>query len=343
MSENTKNYSTLCSKIGFAMLIFYAAFTLSMFGIAFLGSFLEEIAPIFISDVIVESLSAIAYFLSFSGAAFILCRMVKELPTSRRIYTAFKPTFTVVCLIFAIIAVNFTLAYLNNVMISSLSPAYATELESSTDMEGRSVFEIMVFFVISIISTAVVPAICEEYLFRGAILTNLLPYGKATAIFGSAILFGLMHQNPFQLLYTTLMGVVIGYVYVKTKSIWICMIIHFANNLTTVIEEYIPLLTNCEWITILMDFFIMIIGALALLYIVLKRDKEPMPEENGSFGVLYEQGMDVEECELELTQEKKVKHFFSSTVAIFAAISLFSMAQVILSMFDISFSIFSFL
>ena len=36
MSENVKAYSNICSKIGYAMLIFYAFFTLSAFGVAFL-------------------------------------------------------------------------------------------------------------------------------------------------------------------------------------------------------------------------------------------------------------------------------------------------------------------
>lgn len=336
MSENAKNYSALCSKIGFAMLIFYAAFTLSMVGIAFLGAYLEVLISELVANVITEALSAIAYFLSFSGAAFILCRMVRELPDSRKIYTSFKLDFKIVYIVFAIIAVNFTLAYLNNVMISSLSPTFSAELDSSSDMAGKPLSEVLIFFLLSIISTAIVPAICEEYLFRGAILTNLLPYGKTTAILGSAVLFGLMHQNPFQLLYTTLMGVVIGYVYVKTKSIWACMIIHFANNLTTVLEEYLPILTGCDWITVAIDLLIMVIGAISLILIILKRDREPSIEENGSFGSIYERGMDVEECELGLSQGKKIKGFFAVTVIIYAAICLFSMAQSILSMFDIA-------
>lgn len=336
MTENVKNYSAVCSKIGFAMLIFYAAFTLSMVGIAFVGAYLEVFIGELVANVIIEVLSAIAYFLSFSGAAFILCRMVKELPTSRRIYTSFKLDIKIVYIVLAIIAVNFTLAYLNNVMISSLSPTFASSLETSSDMEGKPLSEVSVFFVLSIISTAIVPAICEEYLFRGAILTNLLPYGKTTAILGSAILFGLMHQNPFQLLYTTLMGVVIGYVYVKTKSIWACMIIHFANNLITVLEEYLPILTGCDWITAALDLVVMIVGAISLIIIVLKKDREPSIEENGSFGVVYEQGMDVEEYELGISQGKKVKCFFAVTVIIYAAICLFSMVQSILSIFGIT-------
>ena len=37
-----------------------------------------------------------------------------------------------------------------------------------------------------------VPALCEEFLFRGCILSNLLPYGKTTAILASAVLFSMI-------------------------------------------------------------------------------------------------------------------------------------------------------
>ena len=332
MSENVKTYSNICSRIGYAMLIFYAFFTLSAFGVAFFSAMSESFVGEFTADIIYEILSAIAYFLSFSCAAFILCKMLKDFPTSRPIYKSFKPNKWFWICIVAIIAVNFTIAYLNSLMVSSLSPAFSPNLDSGvSDMKGKPMSEVILFFVLSIISTAVVPAICEEYLFRGAILTNLLPFGKTTAIIGSAFLFGLMHQNPLQILYTTLMGVVIGYVYVKTKSIWACMIIHFANNLVTVLEEYLPILTRVEWIGALLDLIIIVAGAIALLLIVLKKDKEPTPEENGSFGVIYDSGMDYEECELGLTCAQKIRRFFSPAIIIYTAICIFLMAKALLS------------
>jgi hypothetical protein len=79
------------------------------------------------------------------------------------------------------------------------------------------------------------------------------------------------------------MGIVIGYVYVKTKSIWACMIIHFANNFTTVLEEYLPILTGLEWITIALDLLIMLIGVISLMILIFTKDKEQSIEEKGSF------------------------------------------------------------
>lgn len=332
MSSNEETYSTVCSKIGVGMLLFYAFFVLSAVGVEFFSVFSDFFASDFESEVIYEILSAVAYFFSFSGAAYIIRKTVNKLPCSKPIYTSFKFNKWIAYAIVAIIAVNFTLAYVNAVMVSSLSPSFASELDAGgIDMEGRSQSEILVFFAISVFSTAIVPAVCEEYLFRGAVLTNLMPFGKTTAILGSALLFGLMHQNPLQILYTTLMGVVIGFLYVKTKSIWMCMILHFANNFITVLEEYLPLLTKLEWIGDVLDLSVMILGGIALLFIILKKDKEPTIEENGSFGVLYEKGMDFEEYELNVSSAQKVKLFFRPTVIIYTCICVFSMVAALLA------------
>jgi len=82
----------------------------------------------------------------------------------------------------------------------------------------------------------VVPAFVEELLFRGLILENLLPCGKTVAILGSAFLFGMMHQNAEQLLYATGAGVVFGWIYVRTRSIWPCILAHFINNFYSVMQ-----------------------------------------------------------------------------------------------------------
>ena len=50
------------------------------------------------------------------------------------------------------------------------------------------------------------------------------------AIIFSALLFGLIHGNTGQLLYTTIMGLILGYIVVKTNSIKYAVIIHIIQN-----------------------------------------------------------------------------------------------------------------
>ncbi len=63
------------------------------------------------------------------------------------------------------------------------------------------------------------------------------------AILWSAIIFTCFHLNPYQLVYPLVMGCFLGWVYYKTRSVWICIFMHFVNNgfaffiLTTTIEN----------------------------------------------------------------------------------------------------------
>jgi sodium transport system permease protein len=78
---------------------------------------------------------------------------------------------------------------------------------------------------------AVAPAICEELAFRGFILSGLRHLGhKWGAIVLASAFFGLTHGILQQSLAACVVGVVIGYVAVKTGSIFPCMLYHFVHN-----------------------------------------------------------------------------------------------------------------
>jgi membrane protease YdiL (CAAX protease family) len=84
---------------------------------------------------------------------------------------------------------------------------------------------------IGVLSLAVIGPVFEEVLFRGAVMRELLlRYRPATAIFLSAMLFGIIHMNPVQMAGGILIGAVLGWVYWKTRSLIPCMLIHVLNN-----------------------------------------------------------------------------------------------------------------
>ena len=81
---------------------------------------------------------------------------------------------------------------------------------------------------------AVVPAICEEVAFRGYILSGLLR-GNTTrsAIVLSALLFGFMHVllSLFQQFFNAaLLGVVLGYLAVRSGSLLPGIVFHLLHN-----------------------------------------------------------------------------------------------------------------
>ncbi len=88
----------------------------------------------------------------------------------------------------------------------------------------------------SFLVTAIFAPIFEEWMCRGMVLRGLLSKMKpAWAIVISALFFAVIHMNPWQALNAFLMGLVMGYIYYKTGSLWLTMLIHFVNNGTSVV------------------------------------------------------------------------------------------------------------
>lgn len=81
------------------------------------------------------------------------------------------------------------------------------------------------------ILVAILAPLCEEILMRGVILRGLLTsMSPGKAIVWSSFLFALIHLNPWQGVFAFLIGLFLGWMYWKTRSIWPCIFIHFVNN-----------------------------------------------------------------------------------------------------------------
>jgi membrane protease YdiL (CAAX protease family) len=79
---------------------------------------------------------------------------------------------------------------------------------------------------------SVYPALCEELLFRGAILGLLLRGGNTRlAIVGQAAAFAVVHIIPVRLPWTFAMGLILDWVRVRTGSLWPCVALHLLFNL----------------------------------------------------------------------------------------------------------------
>lgn len=82
----------------------------------------------------------------------------------------------------------------------------------------------------SIVMVVIIAPIVEEFLFRKVLLDRVRVYGDKVAILLSGILFGLFHGNIFQVIYATLLGMVLAYVYLKTSRIEYCIGLHMVIN-----------------------------------------------------------------------------------------------------------------
>ena len=92
----------------------------------------------------------------------------------------------------------------------------------------------------SFLTVAIFAPIFEEWLCRGMVLRGLLTKMKpGWAIVVSALFFAVIHANPWQALNAFMIGLVMGYVYYKTGSLILTMIIHFVNNGTSVVLSHL--------------------------------------------------------------------------------------------------------
>lgn len=135
-------------------------------------------------------------------------------------------------------------------------------------------FEMMMNYKIAgFITICVLAPVFEEILFRGILLRGLLQNGisPVVAIALSSILFGAAHMNPWQFLGAGLLGAVFGFVYYRTRALWLCVFLHALNNTVSFVymlkensmEGSLTDTHNYRNITV---FFILAIGCGWLIY-----------------------------------------------------------------------------
>ena len=100
---------------------------------------------------------------------------------------------------------------------------------------------------ISLISVSIFAPLFEEWLCRGLVLRGLLQKMKpGWAIAVSALFFAVLHMNPWQAIPAFLLGLLFGYVYYRTGSLKLTMLMHCVNNTLAVVCSHIPSLAEAE-------------------------------------------------------------------------------------------------
>ena len=131
----------------------------------------------------------------------------------------------------------------------------------------------------------------EEWLCRGMVERGLLGRGVKPfwAIVLSALFFAVIHLNPWQAVPAFLLGCLFGYVYYKTGSLKLTMLMHFTNNTFALIMGHVDSLENAEsWMDVLGPGYWYCFAAAVLLIVLVAMAFARIPLENrkGAFEVL---------------------------------------------------------
>lgn len=111
--------------------------------------------------------------------------------------------------------------------------------------------------VLALLATIVVAPVTEELLCRYGMLNTLLQRKEPVvfAIIAQAVLFGLTHGNLVQIAYAVVIGIGLGYLAYKTKSVTYSIVAHSAFNLTSCIGYLVCKYTgiNAIWISVILS------------------------------------------------------------------------------------------
>lgn len=185
----------------------------------------------FIKHMNIEILNMTWVFFTISFGCMYLIALpvsmicIKKVPIRKSNYKH-KYKISDICKIFVI---SFTLAIIFN-LVSKIITIGLEQLKGDiiknpieNIVSGIGIIDIIVFM-------CIIGPILEEILFRKILLNRLSVYGSKTAVFVTAYAFALVHGNVSQLLYAFFLGLVFGYVALRTGSIKYTIVLHVLIN-----------------------------------------------------------------------------------------------------------------
>ena len=126
-------------------------------------------------------------------------------------------------------------------IIHSIKSAFDS-LNESVEQTYLNLITPVTFYdkILIVIVIALVPAICEEVLFRGLIQRSFeLRLKPVWAALITAVFFGAFHVNPYAFVPLVALGFYFGFAVYKSNSILVSMVLHFTNNFISVILFFI--------------------------------------------------------------------------------------------------------
>lgn len=183
--------------------------------------------------------------------------------------------FGMVCCCVAQVAVS--------LIVAIFQELFHLELKSGEVNDPDSVWAC----IMCMIGLAIIPAICEEFAMRCCSLQLLKKYGKGFGVVAVSIVFGLLHGNVVQFIFAFAIGLVLGFITVRTDSIVPAVFIHALNNGMSVVQLSVKYFAGEKVSTYVVSaiyIFWTIAGIIAGIYLLIK--KELIKKDKSDISVL---------------------------------------------------------
>ena len=162
-----------------------------------------------------------------------------------------------------------------------------------------------------VISVVIAPAFIEEMVFHGIIMQSMRRFGDIFALVSSALIFGIFHLNLMQMPYCFIMGLCIGYLVMRSGSLWVGILIHLFNNGVVVAFEFLsPYMSNKVWYIAnsAYNLVCVILSVIAIIVLLMK----------------YKDMFRFEPSKSVLAPGKKALYFITSPALLFALAAAFA-------------------
>lgn len=172
------------------------------------------------------------YYLIFAALPVFL--LAKRRPG---LYTAYRPNpislfNTISIVVIALLGMFFAndLAILWSIPLQKLG----FDVLSTSLPAANNTFELM----ISVFYVAVLPGVCEEFLFRGAVLSSFEEEGTRRAMIASSLLFMLVHGTIAGAPTQFILGMILAFLVIWTDSIYAGLIYHTVHNTASILLQF---------------------------------------------------------------------------------------------------------
>ena len=226
--ESTKKYFSLFGLSVFVMCA--ASFLVSFVASYALNTFLPHLLES--KDIYAFINIALSIFTLYGVAMPIFLLMTRSLPKIKptKEKMGFLKWLGGFCIAFLAMMTGNYISNMLIIMIETLSGTTTVNPVESAIEQG----------IIPIIYMCVIAPILEELFFRKIVCDRLLPLGEGYAVFVSAVLFGLIHQNFYQFAYAFFVGLIFAFIYVKTGKLIYSTLYHvIINFLGSVVAPFI--------------------------------------------------------------------------------------------------------
>ncbi|MDP4197491.1 MAG: CPBP family intramembrane metalloprotease [Bacteroidota bacterium] len=203
-------------------------------------NFFKAVTLLVVLFLLVASLDLLFYFpakllhlSSFNplvSNALALLILIFVIKPKARLYKDYFNAKIPIQLYFFIVLISILLMIITLPLISMLPVIYDTK----SDLKGTNTSFLIIY------GSLIIP-ILEEIFFRGIILDDFLRiYSFKKAIIYSSLLFAVVHINPAMIVSAFLGGLIMGWLYYKTKTLIPCILLHATTNaLYGIINNYL--------------------------------------------------------------------------------------------------------